>query len=36
MGASRLPGKTMLEVYDGTPLLGCVVRAFAPAAPSKT
>lgn len=28
MGSSRLPGKTMQEVYNGMPLLECVVRRF--------
>ena len=28
MGSSRLPGKTMMPVYQGMPLLECVVRRF--------
>jgi len=28
MGSSRLPGKTMMELHDGEPLLACVVRRF--------
>jgi spore coat polysaccharide biosynthesis protein SpsF len=28
MGSSRLPGKTMMPVHDGIPLLECVVRRF--------
>lgn len=28
MGSSRLPGKTMAPVYNGMPLLECVVRRF--------
>lgn len=28
MGSSRLPGKTMASVYNGMPLLECVVRRF--------
>ncbi|HLP97554.1 MAG TPA: NTP transferase domain-containing protein [Sideroxyarcus sp.] len=28
MGSSRLPGKTLLPVYNGMPLLECVVRRF--------
>lgn len=28
MGSSRLPGKTMMPIHDGMPLLECVVRRF--------
>lgn len=28
MGSTRLPGKTLAEVFDGMPLLECVVRRF--------
>jgi len=28
MGSSRLPGKTMAPIYNGMPLLECVVRRF--------
>lgn len=28
MGSTRLPGKTMTPLYDGMPLLECVVRRF--------
>ena len=28
MGATRLPGKTLMTVYDGMPLLECVVNRF--------
>jgi spore coat polysaccharide biosynthesis protein SpsF len=28
MGSRRLPGKTLTEIYDGMPLLECVVRRF--------
>lgn len=32
MGSTRLPGKTMMEIYDGMSLLECVVRRFRMAA----
>lgn len=28
MGSTRLPGKTMAQIYNGMPLLECVVRRF--------